>query len=73
MSARTRKTRARLASLTNRRGPDDPDLIAARQDHYAAKIEELISSAPPLREKDAERIRALLSLSSNENAAGDAA
>lgn len=69
MSARTRHTRARLSGLASRRPPDDPAVIAARQDHYAARIEEMINSAPPLRAEHVEQIRALLPLPSEEGAA----
>jgi len=56
--------RARVASLTRSRKPDDPDLIAARQRLKAARLEEyvarVVAEAPPLAPADAERIASML-------------
>lgn len=56
--------RARVAALTRSRTPDDPDLIAARRDMRALQLEEhvqrVVAEAPPLTEKQRQRIAALL-------------
>ena len=56
--------RARLASLTRSRSADDPDLLAARRDLRAARLEEYISktlaAAPPLSDAQRDRLALLL-------------
>ena len=65
--------RARVASLSRSRSSDDPDLIAARQNLRAARLEDYIrrtvDQAPPLTAEQRERIAALL----RPSAGGDAA
>ncbi len=56
--------RARLASLTRSRTADDPDLLAARRDLRAARLEDYISktlaAAPPLTNEQREALALLL-------------
>ena len=56
--------RARVASLSRSRKPDDPDLINARRNLCAARLEEyvarVVAEAPPLTEAQANRIAARL-------------
>lgn len=56
--------RARVASLTRSRTPDDPELVNARQDLRALRLEDhvrkVVSEAPPLSNEQRERIAALL-------------
>lgn len=56
--------RARVASLTRSRNDDDPDLIAARINLKAARLEDhirnIVDSAPPLTAAQRDRIAALL-------------
>jgi hypothetical protein len=56
--------RAKIASLTRSRQPDDPDLVAARQNLKALRLEEhvrkVVAEAPPLTDEQRERITALL-------------
>jgi hypothetical protein len=56
--------RARHAALSRRRPPDDPDLLAARRDLKAARLEDhirrLVDEAPPLSESQRARLAALL-------------
>lgn len=56
--------RARVASLSRSRTPDDPDLVQARERLRAARFEEhvrkLVDSAPALDEDTRARIRVLL-------------
>lgn len=56
--------RARYASLTRSREPDDPDLLAARRDLRAARAEDyirdLVAAAPPLTDVQRERLAVLL-------------
>lgn len=56
--------RARVASLTRSRTPDDPELVKARQSLKAAKLEDYIArtvaTAPPLTDEQAQRLAALL-------------
>jgi hypothetical protein len=56
--------RARLASLTRSRTPDDPDLIAARRNLRAARLEDYIrrtvDAAPPLTPEQRDRLAVLL-------------
>jgi hypothetical protein len=56
--------RARVASLTRSRRPDDPELVEARTSLRALKLEEhvrkAIDAAPPLTDEQRTRIAALL-------------
>lgn len=56
--------RARVASLTRSRSLDDPDLISARRNLKAARLEDyiarVVSEAPPLSPEQRDRIAALL-------------
>ena len=56
--------RARVASLTRSRTPDDPDLIAARRNLRAARLEDYIrrtvEAAPPLTAEQRDRLAILL-------------
>lgn len=56
--------RARVASLSRSRTPDDPDLIAARgnlkAERLAAYIEQVVSTAPPLTPAQKSRLSALI-------------
>ncbi|WP_344054452.1 hypothetical protein [Microbacterium lacus] len=56
--------RARVASLSRSRSADDPDLIAARRDLRAARIEDyiqrVVATAPPLTADQRSRLAALL-------------
>ncbi len=56
--------RARLASLTRSRTADDPDLVAARRDLRAARLEDhiarVVAEAPPLTNEQRERLALLL-------------
>jgi hypothetical protein len=55
---------ARLASLTYRRDPDDPELIEARRDFWANEIAEhirkVVDQAPPLTDAQIGRITTIL-------------
>lgn len=57
--------RARVAALTRSRQPDDPQLLDARRDLAAARLEEYIertvAAAPPLTPAQRDRLSALLS------------
>jgi hypothetical protein len=56
--------RARVASLTRSRRPDDPDLIDARRDLAAERLADhvrrVVDTAPPLTDEQRNRIAALL-------------
>ena len=56
--------RARVASLSRSRTPDDPDLIAARRNLRAARLEDYIrrtvDAAPPLTAEQRDRLAVLL-------------
>ena len=56
--------RARVASLSRSRTPDDPDLIAARRNLRAARLEDYIrrtvDAAPPLLDEQRDRLAVLL-------------
>lgn len=56
--------RARIASLSRSRRPDDPDLINARRDLSAAKLEQyfarITAAAPPLTTAQKARLAALI-------------
>lgn len=57
--------RARVASLTRSRTPDDPDLLDARRNltaaNLAAYIKRTVDAAPPLSPEQRQRLAALLS------------
>ena len=56
--------RARVASLSRSRTPDDPDLVAARRNLRAARLEDYIrrtvDAAPPLTAEQRDRLAVLL-------------
>lgn len=56
--------RARVASLTRSRTPDDPDLIAARRslraERLAMYIRRTVDAAPPLTAEQRDRLAVLL-------------
>lgn len=56
--------RARVASLSRSRTPDDPDLRSARRDLRAARLEEQIkrvaAELPPFTDQQVERLTGLL-------------
>lgn len=56
--------RARVASLTRSRTPDDPDLVDARRNLKAARleayIEKVVAEAPPLTAAQRDRLAVLL-------------
>lgn len=56
--------RARVASLSRSRTPDDAELVAARQRLKAARVEDyiaaVVATAPPLTIEQRDRIAALL-------------
>jgi hypothetical protein len=56
--------RAKVASLTRSREPDDPALVNARRNLRALRLEEhvlrVLSDLPPLTDEQCERIAALL-------------
>ena len=56
--------RARVAGLSRDRKPDDPELITARRNLKAARIEDYISrvvaEAPPLTPEQLDRVAVLL-------------
>lgn len=56
--------RARVASLSRSRDPDDPDLTAARlalrTERLAAYIEKELATAPPLTDQQRDRLASLL-------------
>lgn len=56
--------RARVASLSRSRQPDDPDLISARRnmraEHLAAYVERVVSEAPTLTDDQLRRISSIL-------------
>lgn len=64
MSASWTRERAKVASWSRNRPADDPELIEARQNLKALKLEEyvskVVSEAPPLTTEQADRIAALL-------------
>jgi len=61
--------RARVAALTRSRAADDPELVNARRNLRAAKLEEhiarVVGEAPPLTADQRDRIAALLRPSTN--------
>ena len=56
--------RARVASLTRSRDPEDPDLVEARRKLRAARLEDaitkLVDAAPPLTDEQRRRLAVLL-------------
>lgn len=56
--------RAKVASLSRLRAADDPELIAARQNLKASRLEDyvsrVLSEAPPLTDEQREQIARLL-------------
>lgn len=56
--------RARVASLTRSRTPDDPDLVGARRNLAAARLElyikRTVDAAPPLTTEQRDRLALLL-------------
>lgn len=56
--------RARVASLSRDRKPDDPELVQAKQNLAALTltqhVERVLAAAPPLTDEQAQRIAALL-------------
>jgi hypothetical protein len=56
--------RARVATLTRSRPPDDPELITARRnlktEHYIARVAKIISEAPELSDEQLLRLRAII-------------
>ncbi|ADU49176.1 hypothetical protein [Intrasporangium calvum] len=56
--------RATIAALSRSRTPDDPDLVAARQAHKAARlqgyIERVVADWPPLSDEQRARLAVLL-------------
>jgi hypothetical protein len=64
LSADARHHRARIAALSRDRQPDDPDLIEARRNLRALRLEEhvakVVASAPPLTAEQRDRIAAIL-------------
>lgn len=59
-----REQRGRLAILTRHRGPDAPEVAAARRDLAAQKLEDhvraIVAQAPPLTDEQRTRIARLL-------------
>lgn len=56
-----KQERARIASLSRSRTPDDPELVAARQNLTALRLEKfVIDVVPALRSEQRERIAELL-------------
>jgi len=56
--------RARVASLTRSREPDDPELVAARRNMRAERladhVRKVVDQAPPLTSEQRARIAAIL-------------
>lgn len=56
--------RARIAGMTRSRPADDPDLLAARQNFKALRLEDhirrVVSEAPPLTDAQRDRIATIL-------------
>lgn len=56
--------RARIAALSRDRQADDPDLVGARRDLRATRLEDhvtrVLAEAPPLSDEQRERIATLL-------------
>ncbi|WP_207551988.1 hypothetical protein [Mycobacteroides abscessus] len=64
MSPEVARLRARYASLTRSRTPDDPELVETRRSLRAESLMEhvksVVSQAPPLTNEQIERVAALL-------------
>jgi hypothetical protein len=57
--------RARIASLTRSRDPNDPELIAARQNLTALRLQQyVIDAAPKLRAEQRQQLAELLTAAS---------
>jgi len=56
--------RARVASLSRSRTPDDPALVGARRDLKAARLEDhirrVVAEAPPLTDEQRDKLAAIL-------------
>jgi len=69
--------RARVASLTRSRQPDDSDLLTARRDLSAARLEDyvarVLADAPPLSDEQRLTIARLLIVSPTEAGGPDGA
>ncbi|MEY4081692.1 MAG: hypothetical protein RL430_2122 [Actinomycetota bacterium] len=56
--------RARVASLSRSRTPDDPALVSARRDLKAARLEDhirrVVAEAPPLTDEQRDKLAAIL-------------
>jgi len=63
-STRWTQERARIASLTRSRRPDDPELLAARERMAALKLEadiaKLVAKAPPLTAAQRDRLTVII-------------
>lgn len=64
LSPKAAHHRARIAHLSRSRSSDDPEIVSARTEFAAAKIEayieRVISEAPPLTNEQLSRLRVLL-------------
>ena len=64
MDQKISRPRARVAALSRSRADDDPDLVGARRDLKAAKLEDyirrVVSEAPPLSDDQRELLAGLL-------------
>lgn len=64
--------RARVAALTRSRTSDDPDLLAARRDLKAERLEDhiraVVDSAPPLTPEQRDRLSLVLRGGANDAA-----
>jgi hypothetical protein len=67
-----KRSRGRVAALSRSRSSDDPDLIQARRDLKADRLEEYIrvtvEAAPPLTTDQRERLSAILRGGANDAA-----
>lgn len=64
LSAAANSARGKIAALSRSRTPDDPELIEARRNLRAARLEDhvarVVAEAPPLTNAQRDRIAALL-------------
>lgn len=64
LSATANRERGRIAALSRSRTSDDPELVSARRNLRAARLEDhvqrVLAEAPPLTDEQRERIAALL-------------
>lgn len=64
LSPAANSARGKIAALSRSRRPDDPDLVEARRELRAAKLEchiqRVLSEAPPLSDEQKVRIAGLL-------------